>query len=87
VTRIQQSLIYWDGRRSGRKSGTFVGFVGKDHEVTQAFLPPQERAAEERKTEQRSDEDNARAEADAQRAEQVEDQEGPRLGNLGSLDE
>ena len=55
--------------------------------MTQAFLPPQERAAEERKTEQQSDEDNARAEADAQRAEQVDDQEGPRLGDLSALEE
>ncbi len=55
--------------------------------MTQAFLPPQERAAEERKTEQQSDMDNARAEADAQRAEQVENQAGPTLGDLGSLEE
>jgi hypothetical protein len=64
-----------------------AGFVGKDRDVTQALISPQEWADEERKTEQRSDEDNARAEADAQRTEQVEDQEGPHLGDLGSLEE
>ena len=62
--------------------------------MTQAFISPEERADEERKTEQRNDkteqrndEDAARAEAEAQRTEQVKDQEGPRLGDLGSLEE
>jgi hypothetical protein len=62
--------------------------------MTQALTPLEERTAEERKTEQRSDEteqrsdeDAARAEAEAQRTEQVKDQEGPRLGDLGSLEE
>lgn len=55
--------------------------------MTHDFTLPQERDAEERKIEQQSDMDNARAEADAQRAEQVDDQEGPKLGDLGSLEE
>jgi hypothetical protein len=55
--------------------------------MTQTFLPVQEPDAEEGKAEQRSDMDHARAKADAQLAEQVEDQEGPRLGDLGSLEE
>ncbi len=55
--------------------------------MTQAFIPPQERTDEERKADQGDDMDTVRAEADAQRAEQVEDQEGPRLGDLGSLEE
>lgn len=62
--------------------------------MTQALTPLEERAAEERKTEQqsdeteqRNDEDTARAEAQAQRTEQMQDREGPKLGDLGSLEE
>ncbi len=49
--------------------------------------PPEDRNATKQSDEVQSDEENARAEADVQIKEQVEDQEGPRLGDLGSLEE
>ena len=47
--------------------------------------PPQERDVEEQRAERR-DTEEARAEADAQMTEAVEDQEGPELGDIGSLE-
>jgi len=48
--------------------------------------PPQERDVEEQRAERR-DTEEARAEADAQMTETVEDQEGPDLGDIGSLED
>jgi len=48
--------------------------------------PPQERDVEEQRAERR-DTEEARAEADTQTTEAVQDQEGPDLGVIGSLED
>ena len=48
--------------------------------------PPQERDVEEQRAERR-DTEEARAEADTQMTEAVEDQEGPDLRDIGSLED
>jgi len=57
-----------------------------ENKVAYPSSSPQERDVEEQRTERR-DTEEARAEADAQMTEAVEGQEGPDLGDIGSLED
>ena len=58
----------------------------RQNKVAYPSILPQERDVEEQRAERR-DTEEARAEADAQITEAVGDQEGPDLGDIGSLED
>ncbi len=55
--------------------------------MTNTLRPPPERNDREQTDEEQRAEENARVEVDAQTEASLEDQEGPELGDIGSLED